>query len=51
MLEEPKSNHIFKHGASLNCAFKIYCFDIELRKLIINELEKIEEGIYLQFDN
>ncbi|MEO8173579.1 MAG: Abi family protein [Sediminibacterium sp.] len=45
MLAEPKSAHIFKPGSSFNNAFKIYCFDRELRKLVLSELEKIEVAI------
>lgn len=40
-----KINHIFKPTASFDTAFKIYCFDKELRKLLISELEKIEVAI------
>lgn len=45
MLEEPKSNHAFKEGSTFDNAFKLYCFDRELRKLIAAELEKIEVAI------
>jgi abortive infection bacteriophage resistance protein len=41
----PKSNKIFKPGASFNAAFNLYCFDRELRKLVTSELEKIEIAI------
>lgn len=40
-----KINHVFKQNASFDTAFKIYCFDKELRKLLISELEKIEVAI------
>ena len=40
-----KQNHLFKKDASLDKAFKLYCFDSELRKLMIAELEKIEVSI------
>jgi abortive infection bacteriophage resistance protein len=45
MLAAPKTAHIFKPGSSFNNAFKLYCFDRELRKLILGELEKIEVAI------
>src|SRR5690606_8794981 len=45
MLLEPKSNHIFKAGSTFENAFKLYCFDRELRKLISGELEKIEIAV------
>ena len=40
-----KENHIFKETASFDVAFDLYCFDRELRVLIIQELEKIEVSI------
>lgn len=45
MLKAPKENHIFKENASFETAFKIYCFDRELRSLITSELEKIEISV------
>ena len=47
-LSEPKSSHQFKDGSTFNHAFKIYCFDREIRSLILNEIEKIEIGIRAQ---
>lgn len=40
-----KENHIFKESATFDTAFNLYCFDRELRVLIIQELEKIEVSI------
>ena len=40
-----KENHVFKETASFDTAFDLYCFDRELRVLIIQELEKIEVSI------
>jgi abortive infection bacteriophage resistance protein len=45
LLTIPKESHIFKEGATLKDAFDLYCFDRELRKLILAELEKIEVGV------
>ena len=45
MLSTPKSAHIFKPNASFDKAFKLYCFDRELRQLISGELEKIEIAV------
>lgn len=45
MLKIPKSNHVFKENSNLKNAFKLYCFDRELRKLISGELEKIEVAV------
>lgn len=44
-LLQDKTNHIFKQNATFQTAFQIYCFDRELRKLVISELEKIEVAI------
>lgn len=37
-----KRKHVFKPGAQLDSVFKLYCFDRELRGIILSELEKIE---------
>lgn len=42
---EDKQNHIFKSNASFDKAFKLYCFDRELRKLVSAEIEKVEVAI------
>jgi abortive infection bacteriophage resistance protein len=34
MLKDPKSEKLFKPDSSFNNAFKLYCFDRELRKLV-----------------
>lgn len=45
LLAYPKKNHIFKVDADFEIAFKLYCFDRELRKIVTAELEKIEVAI------
>lgn len=40
-----KKNHKFKPNASLDAAFNLYCFDRELRQLVLAETEKIEVAI------
>jgi len=40
-----KKNHQFKPEATFNTAFKLYCFDRELRQMVLAELEKIEVAI------
>lgn len=40
-----KQNHIFKSNAQFETAFKLYCFDRELRQMVLVELEKIEVAI------
>lgn len=42
MLKEPKSEHLFKADSTFENAFKIYCFDRELKQLLASEIEKIE---------
>lgn len=42
MLDGAKTAHIFKPTANFDDAFRLYCFDRELRKLIAGEIEKIE---------
>ena len=45
MLKAPKCDHIFKEGSSFNNSFALYCFDRELRQLILSQIEKIEVAI------
>jgi len=45
MLAQPKIAHVFKLGSTFNNGFKLYCFDRELRKLILGEIEKIEIAV------
>ena len=40
-----KKNHQFKPDSTLDTAFKLYCFDRELRQMVMAELEKIEVAI------
>lgn len=40
-----KQNHKFKPNSSFETAFRLYCFDRELRRLVISELEKIEVAV------
>jgi abortive infection bacteriophage resistance protein len=44
-LLQDKQNHIFKEAATFETGFKLYCFDRELRKLVLSELEKIEISV------
>jgi len=44
-LLKDKQNHIFKENAEFTTVFKLYCFDRELRKLVLSELEKIEIAV------
>ncbi|MGF7217042.1 abortive infection bacteriophage resistance protein [Spirosoma lacussanchae] len=40
-----KQIHQFKPGSTVETGFRLYCFDRELRKLMLAELEKIEVAI------
>lgn len=42
---EDKENHKFKSGSTFEQAFRIYCFDRELKNLISGDLEKIEVAL------
>lgn len=44
-----KKAHIFKPGTKLQTAFSLYCFDRELRQLVLAELEKIEVAVRAKF--
>ncbi len=44
-LLDNKNSHRFKPGVTFETAFRLYCFDRELRKLMLAELEKIEVAI------
>jgi len=51
LLQSPKHLHQFKENASFNTAFKLYCFDRELRQLVLGEIEKIEVAVKSQMIN
>lgn len=46
-----KKNHVFKDGATFEAAFKLYCFDRELRLLVMREIEKIEVAVRNQMNH
>lgn len=43
-----KGRHLFAPNSTFDKAFQFYCFDKDLRKLVMNELEKIEVSIRAQ---
>ena len=45
LLQMPKSEHLYKQGASFNKVMMLYRFDKKLRLLIFNEIEKIEVAV------
>ncbi|MGL5690852.1 MAG: Abi family protein [Bacteroidales bacterium] len=45
LLEEPKTNHKYKTGATFTQILNMYRFDRKLRILVFNEIEKIEVAI------
>lgn len=42
LLKTPKSQHLYKEGASFSKVMMLYRFDKKLRMLLLNEVEKIE---------
>jgi abortive infection bacteriophage resistance protein len=46
-----KENHQFKEGSTFDTAFKLYCFDRELRLLVLREIEKIEVAVRSQMNH
>ena len=40
-----KTNHIFKPRSTFETAFSLYCFDRELRRIVLAEIEKIEVAV------
>jgi abortive infection bacteriophage resistance protein len=51
LLKEPKSNHMYKDGATFDLALDMYRFDRKLRLLLFNEIEKIEVAIRSTMNN
>jgi abortive infection bacteriophage resistance protein len=51
LLDEPKTDHRYKTGASLDLAMNMYRFDRKLRVLLFNEIEKIEVAIRSAMNN
>jgi len=45
LLKEPKSDHVYKNGATFDLVMNMYRFDRKLRILLFNEIEKIEVAI------
>jgi len=45
LLKSPKSAHKFKEKSTFKRGFELYCFDRELRQLVINDLEKVEVAV------
>jgi abortive infection bacteriophage resistance protein len=41
LLQQPKHLHRFKPNASFNNAFKLYCFDRELRQLVLGKMAEL----------
>jgi abortive infection bacteriophage resistance protein len=51
LLNDPKSAHIYKDGATFNMIMNMYRFDRKLRSLLFNEIEKIEIAIRSAMSN
>ena len=50
-LLQDKTNHTFKPGSTFETAFKLYCFDRELRLMVLREIEKIEVAVRSQMNH
>lgn len=50
-LLQDKENHVFKPGSTFETAFKLYCFDRELRLMVMREIEKIEVAVRSQMNH
>ncbi len=51
LLREPKSDHLYKEGATFDMALNMYRFDRKLRILLFNEIEKIEVALRSAMSN
>ena len=51
LLEAPKTNQHYKHGATFDLVMNMYRFDRKLRILLFNEIEKIEVAIRSAMSN
>jgi abortive infection bacteriophage resistance protein len=51
LLKEPKSEHLYKDGATFDLVMNMYRFDRKLRVLLFNEIEKIEVAIRSAMNN
>ena len=51
LLDEPKTNHLYKSGSTFDLIMNMYRFDRKLRLLIFNEIEKIEVAIRSAMNN
>jgi abortive infection bacteriophage resistance protein len=51
LLNDPKENHLFKAGATLDLVMNMYRFDRKLRVLLFNEVEKLEVAIRCAMNN
>jgi abortive infection bacteriophage resistance protein len=45
LLKDPKTDHLYKDGATFDLVMNMYRFDRKLRILLFNEIEKIEVAI------
>ena len=51
LLDEPKTNHLYKSGSTFDLILNMYRFDRKLRLLILNEIEKVEVAIRSAMNN
>jgi abortive infection bacteriophage resistance protein len=51
LLKDPKTDHVYKDGATFDTVINMYRFDRKLRVLLFNEIEKIEVAIRSAMSN
>jgi len=51
LLKDPKTEHIYKNGATFELVMNMYRFDRKLRVLLFNEIEKIEVAMRSAMNN
>jgi abortive infection bacteriophage resistance protein len=51
LLKDPKTDHLYKNGATFDLVMNLYRFDRKLRILLFNEIEKIEVAIRSAINN
>lgn len=51
LLQTPKENHLYKPAASFDKVMNIYRFDRKLRRMLFNEIEKVEVAIRSRMTN
>ncbi|GHT10022.1 hypothetical protein FACS189432_05770 [Bacteroidia bacterium] len=51
LLQDPKEDHLYKHGATFDLVMNMYRFDRKLRILLFNEIEKLYQSLPFCMDD